>query len=83
MELNTSKLLPVAELCREHKISKYTIYTLIKTDPTFPAINIGPKKNYRIQMDLFRSWLEQRLKERHYFDFKVPTADKLYRIGRN
>lgn len=83
MESSEVKLLSVSEVSRSFSLSKYTIYCLIKSDPTFPAVNIGPKKNYRIQMDLFKNWLEQRLKERHYLDFKVPTADQLYRIGRN
>jgi excisionase family DNA binding protein len=83
MESNEVKLLSVNEVSRSYNLSKYTIYCLIKSDPTFPAVNIGPKKNYRIQADLFKTWLEQRLKERQYYDFKVPTADQLYRIGRN
>jgi predicted DNA-binding transcriptional regulator AlpA len=83
MESNEVKLLSVSEVSKRYSLSKFTIYHLIRSDPTFPAVNIGPKKNYRIQSDLFKIWLDQRLKERHYYDFKVPTADQLYRIGRN
>ncbi len=83
MESSEVKLLSVNQVSRHYSLSKYTIYNLIKSDPTFPAVNIGPRKNYRIQSDLFKIWLDQRLKERHYYDFKVPTADQLFRIGRN
>lgn len=83
MESNRCNLMLIAEICREHNISKYSVYTLIKNDPTFPCVNIGPKKNYRIPSDQFKTWLEQRIKERHYYDFKVPTGDQLFNIGRH
>ncbi len=83
MESNNFKLIPIDELCREYNLSKYSIYSLIKNDPTFPCINIGPRKNYRIPYGLFMGWLEQRLKERHYYEFKVPTAEQLYKTGRS
>lgn len=83
MQSSGIELLSVNEVSRIYKLSKDTLYTLIKTDPTFPCLNIGPRKNYRIPADQFKAWLDQRIKERHYFNFKVPTADQLFRIGRN
>ncbi len=83
METNQLQLLSVKEASHIFKMSTYAIYSLIKTDPTFPCLNIGPKKNYRIPSDLLKSWLEQRFKERQYAGLNVPTADQLLKIGRN
>lgn len=83
METNEVKLLSVDEVSKAYKLSRYTIYTLIKSDPTFPCLNIGPKKNYRIPSDLLKTWFEQRLKERHYYGFNMPSAEQLFNTGRN
>ncbi len=83
MESSGTNLLSVREITRVYRLTKYTIYTLIKTDPTFPCINIGPRKNYRIPSDRFNAWLEQKLKERHYSGFNIPTPGELYNLGRS
>ena len=77
-----NSLLSIKEVMTEFKLTRYTVYTLIKTDPSFPCLKVGPRKNYRIPSHLLSMWLEQRFKERHYYEFKVPTADQLFKIGR-
>ncbi len=83
METGNGKLLSVDEVSKTYNLSRYTIYTLIKTDSTFPCLNIGLKKNYRIPSQLLEAWLDQRIKERHYYGFNVPSAEQLFNTGRN
>ena len=77
-----AQFLRVKKVISDYPFSKFAIYELIRTDPTFPVINIGPKKNYRILPQLLEQWLKVRMEGRLYYEFKVPTADQLYKIGR-
>ena len=79
----SSQLVSIREIKEAYRLSYYTLYGLIKSDPTFPCINIGPKKNYRNQRDLFAHWLKERLKERHHATFQIPSAEELYTSTRS
>lgn len=72
-----SKLVSVRAIKDAYQLSYYTLYSLIKTDPSFPSINLGPKKNYRIHQDLFDQWLKDRSKIRQKASFQIPSADDL------
>jgi hypothetical protein len=56
----TTKLLPVSTIIRDYGLSRYMIYNTIKNDPSFPALNVGPKKNFRIDPNRFVEWLSRR-----------------------
>lgn len=73
----SSQLKKVKEIKEAYHFSYHTLYGLIKSDPTFPCLNIGPKKNYRIQRDLFVQWLKERCKDRQSGSFQIPTAEEL------
>ncbi len=83
MDTENTNLLSVSQISQVYSLSKYALYTLIKTDPAFPCINIGPKKNYRIPSDQFNAWLHEKLKERQYSEFNVLRAADLYNVGRS
>ena len=51
-------LMKINQFCLEFGFTKYAVYELIKTDPRFPVINIGPKKNYRIIESKIDEWLK-------------------------
>ena len=57
--MNT-ELLPVSTIIRDFGLSKYMIYKTIEIDSSFPYLNIGPKKNYRIDLTKFIEWLSRR-----------------------
>jgi predicted DNA-binding transcriptional regulator AlpA len=59
--MKTKKLITVKEAIAKYDLSKFAIYEHIKTDPSFPAINIGPYKNYRLNEALLKAWIDQRL----------------------
>ena len=57
-------------------LSRYMIYKTIQNDPSFPVINIGPKKNYRVYLNLFEEWFNRRANTTVSGD-EVPTANEL------
>jgi hypothetical protein len=57
--MNT-ELLPVSTIIKDFGLSKYMIYKTIKIDSSFPARNIGPKKNFRIDLNEFIDWFSRR-----------------------
>lgn len=42
----------------KYNLSRYMIYNTIKTDESFPVVDLGPKKNYRIDLNGFEMWLK-------------------------
>lgn len=69
-------LISVKNAITKFGLSKYVIYSSIKIDPTFPAINIGPKKNYKIYEDELKVWL-LRKKEIHSLQINIPTTQEI------
>ncbi len=55
------RTMTIKELSRAFNVSNWTIYKAIKRDQTFPILNVGPKKNYRILPSDFRSWLAKKI----------------------
>lgn len=68
-------LCTVAQIIKDFKVSRYVVYTAIKTDPTFPVLNLGPKKNFRIDPFMFRRWLAR--KRPSIEDKQIPTGEEL------
>jgi predicted DNA-binding transcriptional regulator AlpA len=78
-----NQLLTVKQVMAEYNLSRYVIYQSIKIDPSFPVINIGPKKNYRINRVRLEEWLYRRDKSREIAPFAIPTGDQLLKdIGK-
>ncbi len=75
-------LLSVREVIQAFGLSRYTVYTLIRTDPSFPCVNVGPRKNYRIQKDLLVDWLTSRMEQRKSLSFQIPSLQELMQTGR-
>ena len=77
------QLLTVKELMAQYNLSRYVIYEAIKSDPSFPVINLGPKKNYRINKIKFEEWLFRRSKSSEIMPFSIPSGDDLLKdIGK-
>ncbi len=51
------RLKTINEISHEFGVSKTILYSQIKTDPTFPVVNIGRKKKYMIDTTSYLAWL--------------------------
>ena len=56
----TTKLLSVSSIIENYGLTKYIVYQTIKIDPSFPALNLGPKKKFMIDVERFTEWLSRR-----------------------
>lgn len=54
------RLKSIKQIAHEFGISESILYSQIKTEPTFPVINIGRKKKFVIDPTLYLSWLQKR-----------------------
>jgi predicted DNA-binding transcriptional regulator AlpA len=55
-------ILTVKEVSEMLRISQWTVYHLIKTDPSFPSMNVGIKKKFVVRTQELMSWMEGRAK---------------------
>ncbi len=53
------RLKTINEISHEFGVSKTILYSQIKTDPTFPVVNIGLKKKYMIDTTSYLAWLKK------------------------
>lgn len=54
------RMLTINEAASKYKISKTTLYRLIRSDPQFPWQNVGEKKKYILSDPLLKRWLAKR-----------------------
>jgi hypothetical protein len=71
------KFLPIKELAVRYSISDWILYRFIKTDPTFPYLNVGLKKKFVINEVSFRTWMEERTKRERSRFFHIPSGEDL------
>lgn len=77
------RFLSVKETAEKYGISVWTIYELIKGDPSFPYRNIGLKRKFVVLADEFEKWLEVRTKREKHTEMRIPTADELLNSLKN
>ena len=53
----------------------------IKTDPTFPYVNVGIKKRLFIEPKLFEQWLRDRSQKNQNNQHDLPSANELMEVG--
>lgn len=73
----SSPFLSIKEVADRYGVSDWTIYRFIKTEPTFPYLNVGLKKKFVINEDSFLMWMEERTKRERGRIFHIPSADEL------
>lgn len=71
------RFLSVKEISKEYRMSMRVIYNLIKTDSTFPYINMGVKKKLMIDLEAFDLWLVKRTLNEQKNQFKIPDLMEL------
>lgn len=70
-------LVTVKRLAALYGVSASSVYSLIKTDPSFPWLNVGLKKRYMVDVMKFEKWLEERNKKERSEIFDLPSATEL------
>lgn len=81
-KLDKPRLVPIKELTRLYGLKLSAIYGLIKTDSSFPAVNVGLKKKYMIDLNNFNKWLEARNEKEKQTRSNEPTSHDLLKIFR-
>ena len=72
----SSRLVTVRHIIEKYGLSRHMVYSSIQCDSSFPFTNIGPKKNYRIDEDKFKGWLNRKAYTTAYGD-EIPTGEDL------
>ncbi len=82
VSLDKPSLVPIKELTRLYGLKLSAVYGLIHTDSTFPAVNVGLKKKYMIDLNEFNKWLDARNEKEKKARSKEPTSQDLLKIFR-
>jgi len=72
--------LTVKEVANMLRVSDWTIYNIIKTDKSFPCLNIGLKKKFVIESSKLNEWLSKRTKRLLQIENNIPTGEALLRV---
>ena len=70
-------LMSIKTVSTQYGVSKSTLYELIKTDPTFPCVNVGLKKKLMIDAEKFTVWVEARTERQKQSHFGLSTIGGL------
>jgi hypothetical protein len=77
MQRDVERLLTVSEAINKYQLTQWAVYENIKTEPTFPVINLGPRKNYRLYEGGLKNWLNRHPAKKRRDATFVPTADDI------
>lgn len=69
--------LTVIQIAKMFNVSQWSIYEDIRTDPTFPFLNLGPKKNYRINPKEYKKWSKGKSKSTKLQIAKIKSIEEL------
>ncbi len=73
--------LTVEEVSEMLRVSQWTTYNLIKTDPTFPYLNIGLKKKLVIDRARLEVWMQARTNLLFQQERSIPSGTELLKAG--
>ena len=80
-EKSSKKLYSIKEVAKMYGINQWLLYHHIKSDPTFPFVNVGVKKRFLINIERFDSWLENRSKKHVLESHNLPSSNELMEVG--
>jgi hypothetical protein len=75
------KFFSIKEIVHMYGLSSWLIYHHIKTDPTFPVVNVGVKKRFLIDPVRFEKWLEHRTTKFKQVEHGLMSAETLLKAG--
>lgn len=81
MKISEKRFYSIKEVSVLYGIGQWLIYQHIKTDPTFPFVNVGIKKKLLIELKAFETWLAGRTKKQVLTEFNLPTAKDLMEVA--
>lgn len=76
------RLVPIKELMRLYGLKLSAIYGLIRSDSSFPAVNVGLKKKYMVDLNGFNKWLEARSDKEKQARSNEPSKEDLLTMFR-
>jgi predicted DNA-binding transcriptional regulator AlpA len=76
-ENNLKKYLSIKEIASMYSMSIRVLYNIIKTDPSFPYVNMGVKKKLMIDHEAFETWLMRRTYQEQKNQFRIPDLMEL------
>jgi len=71
------KFYSIKEVSTMFGISSWLIYHHIKTDPTFPVVNVGIKKRFLIEPTQFEAWVEEKTKKFKQAEHRLISSAEL------
>lgn len=78
--LDGPRLVAIKELTKLYGLKLSAVYGLIKTDSSFPVVNIGLKKKYMIDLIHFEKWLTTRTAKEKQDRSHHPTSQDLLKM---
>lgn len=75
--LAAKKFYSIKEVSEMYGISSWLLYHHIKTDPTFPVLNVGIKKKFVIDPSKLETWLEEKTNKFKQAEHHYPSSDEL------
>lgn len=75
------KFYSIKEVSKMYGISQWLIYHHIKSDPTFPYVNVGVKKRLLIDPGKLEEWLTNRTKVQTHEAHNLPTINELLGVS--
>ena len=79
-QIPSKKLYSIKEVSIMYGISQWLIYHHIKSDPTFPCVNVGIKKRFLIQLERFDKWLSIRSQMQTNKGHNLPSVSELLEV---
>jgi len=77
-----TRLMTVGELARHYRLKPSAIYAFIKTDSSFPYLNVGLKKKYLIDVVKYEAWVRNRTQVEKQKRSGVPNINDLLLLRR-
>lgn len=77
IKMAPKEYLTPTKVAKMFNVSQWSIYEAIRTDPTFPFLNLGPKKNYRINPKEYKKWSEGKSKSTKLQIAKIKSVEEL------
>ena len=81
VQQTNKKFYSIKEVSQMYGIGQWLIYQHIKTDPTFPYVNVGIKKKLLIDLKGFEQWLLGRSKKNNNEKHHLLNANELMEVG--
>jgi predicted DNA-binding transcriptional regulator AlpA len=75
--LDKPRLVTVKKLAALYGLTLNSIYSLIKTDLSFPFKNLGVKKKYMVNLFEFEQWMNHRATAEKDRALNIPKAVEL------